>query len=274
MLHFISKNIKHYLMQRPSERFGIEFNPLNALIWRYPLRIRFDINTETLVADDGQREFHFCRNVRAMRYVNGIDNFLMKLAHAYIVDDIALAPGDWMVDCGANVGEVSAWLTKKQPELNVIAVEPEELEANCADQNIYGGAPRTLRKLLWKEETTLRFYSAAEAADSSVFETAGYSEVREVAAITLDALLSASGAKRLRILKLEAEGAEPEILQGCVEWLPRIDYIAADLGPERGLAQEHTVTPVVNYLLARNFELVDMRFDRVTCLFRNKSAPH
>jgi hypothetical protein len=77
------------------------------------------------------------------------------------------------------------------------------------------------------------------------------------------------GSERIRLLKLEAEGAEPEILVGAESVLSRIDYIAADLGPERGLKQEQTATPVINFLLARGFELIDMKFDRVTCLFRN-----
>jgi hypothetical protein len=38
------------------------------------------------------------------------------------------------------------------------------------------------------------------------------------------------------------------------------------------MKQDQTATPVINFLLARGFALVDMRFDRVTCLFRNIKA--
>lgn len=272
MLNFISKNIKHYLMLQSTAQFVRGFKPLNALLWRYPVRLRFDPASACMQVDDGARRFWFCRNTRFRRYTEGIDSFLGKLAAQYIVDAIEIRPGDWVVDCGANVGEVSSWLLKKQPGLNILAIEPEAMEANCADMNIFDGQARTIRKVLWKEDTVLKFYSCGETADSSVFEIDQYQRVTEVPAIRLDSLLATFNPPRVRLLKLEAEGAEPEILEGAQQWLSRIDYIAADLGPERGRKQEQTATPVINYLLARGFDLVDMRFDRVICLFKNRAA--
>ena len=70
----------------------------------------------------------------------------------------------------------------------------------------------------------------------------------------------------------QAEGAEPEILIGCEHYLDKIDFIAVDCGPERGLLQKETATDVINFLLQRGFELVEMKFDRVVCLFRNRRA--
>ncbi len=73
----------------------------------------------------------------------------------------------------------------------------------------------------------------------------------------------------MKLLKLEAEGAEPEILAGVEKRLPLIEYISADLGPERGVDQESTAAAAIDYLLARNFRLIDVYCDRVTCLFKN-----
>lgn len=273
MFNFISKNIKHHLVLQSAERFVQGFKPLNALLWRYPVSLSYDAPSACMQVDDGTDKFWFCRNSRFRRYTGGIDTFLAKLAAQYMVDTIQFRPGDWVVDCGANVGEVSSWLLRQQAGLNILAIEPETLEANCADKNIFGGQARTIRKVLWKEDTVLKFYSCGETADSSVFEIDQYQRVTEVPAIRLDSLLDSVNPPRLRLLKLEAEGAEPEILQGAQQWLARIDYIAADLGPERGLKQEQTATPVINYLLARGFDLVDMRFDRVVCLFKNRAVP-
>ena len=272
MFNFISKNIKHHLMLQPAERFVGAFKLLNALLWRYPVRLDFDPVSGCTLVDDGAERFWFCRNTRFRRYTDGVNSFLTKLADQYMVDTIEMQSGDWVVDCGANVGEVSSWLLKKRPDLNILAIEPENLEANCADMNIFGGQARTIRKVLWKEDTLLKFFSCGETADSSVFEIEQYQRVTEVEAIRLDTLLAEFNPPRVRLLKLEAEGAEPEILEGAQQWLSRIDYIAADLGPERGLKQEQTATPVINYLLARGFDLVDMRFDRVVCLFKNREA--
>ncbi len=273
MFNFISKNIRHYLLLQSAERFVSGFKPLNWLLWRYPVSLSYDPASSCMQVDDGINKFWFCRNSRFRRYTEGVDRFLAKLAAQYMVDAIEIKAGDWVVDCGANVGEVSSGLLRRQPDLNILAVEPETLEANCADKNIFGGQARTIRKVLWKEDTVLKFYSCGETADSSVFEIDQYQKVTEVPAIRLDSLLDSVNPPRIRLLKLEAEGAEPEILEGAQQWLSRIDYIAADLGPERGLKQEQTATPVINYLLARGFDLVDMRFDRVVCLFKNRAVP-
>ena len=77
--------------------------------------------------------------------------------------------------------------------------------------------------------------------------------------------------KPIKCLKLEAEGAEPEILEGLAEKINMIQFISADLGFERGVKCESTLLPVTNYLLSRNFEIVSLNYDRVSVLFRNKS---
>ena len=49
----------------------------------------------------------------------------------------------------------------------------------------------------------------------------------------------------IKLLKLEAEGAEPEILLGGLDKIHLIDYICADVGPERGLSYETTLVSSV-----------------------------
>ena len=41
--------------------------------------------------------------------------------------------------------------------------------------------------------------------------------------------------KKIKLLKVEAEGAEPEVLLGTAKILKRIEFISVDCGPERGL---------------------------------------
>ena len=71
------------------------------------------------------------------------------------------------------------------------------------------------------------------------------------------------------MLKLEAEGAEPEILEGIGDKLRLIEYISADLGFERGANCESTLVPVTNMLLRNNFSLVEVGYSRVVALFKN-----
>ena len=76
--------------------------------------------------------------------------------------------------------------------------------------------------------------------------------------------------KKIKLLKLEAEGAEPEALAGCEKLLKNIEYISADLGFERGANEESTIEDVTNFLLSRNFRLVKFELPRVVALFVNK----
>ena len=78
------------------------------------------------------------------------------------------------------------------------------------------------------------------------------------------------GLGKVKLLKLEAEGAEPEILLGAGDALKQVEYISADLGPERGLSQETTAATVINFLLARDFRLVDVFAERLVFLFKNQ----
>lgn len=271
-LDYLSVNARHWLLGQPPAGFAANFRTLNRLFLHWPISIELGPTGSTLLAREQALDVHFCHPMRARRYSRGIGRMLDSLHGAYLLEQVKLRRGDWVLDCGANVGEVSLALLRREPTLNIIAVEPEAPEADCADLNLFQGKPMTVRGVLWNEETTLKFYSASATADSSVIEPPSFSAVKEVPATTIDALLARRQSPRLRLLKLEAEGAEPEILQGALGSLAKIDYIAADLGPERGVKQEETATPVINMLLGHGFDLVGMRFDRVVALFRNRGA--
>ncbi len=51
--------------------------------------------------------------------------------------------------------------------------------------------------------------------------------------------------------------------------LKNIEYIAADLGPERGLNQECTLVEVTNLLQNKGFCVVGFHKSRITALFKN-----
>jgi hypothetical protein len=72
------------------------------------------------------------------------------------------------------------------------------------------------------------------------------------------------------LLKIEAEGYEPEILKGAGKMLERCEYIAVDGGYERGVKCEQTFTTITNYLLKNNFEMKDIYFPWHRALFVRK----
>ncbi len=46
-------------------------------------------------------------------------------------------------------------------------------------------------------------------------------------------------------------------------------FITADLGYERGMLEESTLVPVVNFLLERGFSIRAISHDRIVALFEN-----
>ena len=220
-------------------------------------------------ADDGSDAITLCRRGRHKRYKHGVATGLDRLSRQYHLDTLGgknIKPGGVFIDCGANIGELGYWA--KSNGLGYVAIEPEKLEADCCDLNNYDGKPETHRLALWKEDTTLEFFSMPETADSSVFDMGSNIKI-EIPAVALDNLVDLSGSKGTNIFKLEAEGAEPEVLEGAVKTLEKVDYVAVDCGYERGKEQTHTFIEVNQFLTQRGFEPIEADFHRVTLLYRN-----
>jgi len=71
----------------------------------------------------------------------------------------------------------------------------------------------------------------------------------------------------IKLLKVEAEGFEPEVLEGAIDTLKKVQYVAVDFGPERGYEQKDTIIEVNNFLLENNFQLIKFEINRITGLY-------
>ena len=74
----------------------------------------------------------------------------------------------------------------------------------------------------------------------------------------------------VKLIKIEAEGAEPEILQGLKN-ISLVEYITIDCGFERGVEEQSTISDCSNYLIQNGFEFIDFGYPRIVALFRNKN---
>ena len=223
------------------------------------------------ICKDKNSAVYFCQLSRASRYFGGIDNKIEDLAIEYMFDLVNFAEGDVLIDCGANIGELGIWAKKRNIEY--VAVEPEEKEAECIDRNVFAGERKTVRKALWKSSGSLRFYSCAGSADSSLIEPRFYDGVFDVETTTVAELLRRHNFNQVKLLKLEAEGAEPEILEGAASAINKIEYLAIDCGHERGVSQSSTVGAVFQFCYEQGLEFVDIRGERHVTLFRNPKFP-
>ena len=87
----------------------------------------------------------------------------------------------------------------------------------------------------------------------------------------MDSIIAELSLQKIKLLKLEAEVAEPEILIGCGDKLKNIQYTSADLGFERGFKQESSLQDVTNILIEKGFEMISIMSPRLVCLFKNKN---
>jgi len=220
-------------------------------------------------AYDGDDKIYLCRRGRHNRYKSGVLSGVSRLAADYHLNKIAIKTGGLLIDCGANIGELGIWAQKQG--LSYIGFEPEELEARCNDLNNFNALPKTIRKALWKTNTELEFFTKPGTADSSLFDMGTAETVERVQAVTLDSTVNIAEGKYKGtvIFKLEAEGAEPEVLEGATKSLAHIDYVAVDCGCERGVEKKHTFVETNTFLQDHGYRLQDAAFRRVTALYKN-----
>jgi FkbM family methyltransferase len=230
-------------------------------------RIRFDAEQGVFRARSPKYELSFRHEAQAYYACKrGIVQRARMLGETYFLPRIEFARGDVVVDCGANVGELKLYFLENDLPVEYIGIEPSPLEYRCLIENV---APsRTFNVGLWDRDGDLDFYVSSQMADSSLIEPPEYDEIIKVPTRRLDSLLPN---RRIKLLKLEAEGAEPEAIAGCEELLGEIEYISADLGFERGIDQTSTLAEVTNFLLGRGFKIVANGRKRLTVLYRRAS---
>ena len=78
---------------------------------------------------------------------------------------------------------------------------------------------------------------------------------------------------KIKLIKIEAEGAEPEILKGSINILKKTEFLCVDGGPERGIEKKQTIEECVGIMLENNFKLLYLNTEKnsAKALFVNKN---
>ena len=141
-------------------------------------------------------------------------------------------------------------------------IEPEIAELECSKKFRKFKYKSELSKLftLEKESVEVDFYAANETHDSSIFDDEDGKISRKVNAKRLDDLEEIKNCKEIKLLKIEAEGAEPEVLQGSKATLEKTNFVLIDVGPERGKNHDITLKDSFNFLIDNNFRLLNVGF--------------
>ncbi len=205
-------------------------------------------------------------NKRILRMVNNYELQLKRLIDSYCLESIKINNGDTILDCGANVGELNIALKDKKIFVNYIAFEPDPETFKCLKSNNPEDGNAFYMSALSNNNESKDFFIDNYGGNSSLVKF-GDSESIKVSTITLDSLKLE---QRIRLLKIDAEGFEPEVLEGSIKTLQLINYISVDYGHERGEDQESTVVEVNNALNNQNFKLIKFSDHRLIGLYENQ----
>lgn len=233
----------------------------------HAIRLRREGDLFELSAPGQPSSISLVSPIRHYKYSAGIKKRLDRLARIYFLEQVPLASGDVVIDCGANIGEIGMWLTARTPGLRYHAVEPGEAEARAIARNVPEAMVEPMA--LWNEDGEREFFLESGTADSSLIAPTEGSSSRPIATARLDTFLKQRGIEKVRLLKVEAEGGEPEVIEGLGAAVANVDYIAVDMGPERN-GNENTVQQCVTMLAARGFELQGFHHARCTGLFARR----
>lgn len=265
ILNFILRQIDKFTNKQSGRLYVFLFNFLNLLFLKKQ-KIYFKENSYFLKNNENQISWKFNQSkMGTMAYRDGLFKRKQILKKIYLLKNINFYDNDLIVDCGANNGDFYLCFDKY---INYIGIEPSPITFENLQFNIK--SQRLINKAIWnKNNTSHDFYLSDNFGDSSVIEIKNYTKKINIETCTLDSILS--NEKKVKLIKIEAEGAEPEALYGLKESISKVEYIVVDVGFERGLNQESTMKECVNYLLKNNFEIIDFRMERLVILFKNIS---
>ena len=150
----------------------------------------------------------------------------VKFQRVYESGEVAIRPGDTVIDCGDHVGVFSRYALRHGAG-RVIAIEPEPgnlacLETNLAEE-ISPGRVSVVRAGVWDENTRLTFFHFDKnpAQDTFLRGPRKAAELEGVQVLPLDEIVEQLGLERVDFIKMDIEGSERPALRGASKTIAR-----------------------------------------------------
>lgn len=160
----------------------------------------------------------------------------------YQFDSIPFVRGDVVLDIGAHQGIVSMYLARRYPGLKIYAFEPvldnvEKMVINLQRNKIKG--VRVHPEAVTADGRDFPMLSGSHTAEASgFFDPDASGRATTVGSTTIAKILRRYRIERVRLLKLDCEGAEHEILADSAKWIERVDYVRGEIHMIPTLVQE------------------------------------
>ena len=232
------------------------------------IKYNYDKNKKLFfVTEDNVKHFFSNAHRGNWLYQQGLFNRSFQLNKSYGINRIALNEDDIVIDIGANYGDLGVYL--KKFKVKMYGFEPDLEAWNSLKENNYY---KIFKIALSNYKGLSKFYISSSRADSSLFMKEPNQKYIETDTDMLDNFFHDK--PKIKLIKIEAEGAEPEILKGSINILKKTEFLCVDGGPERGREKKQTIEEFVNIMLENNFKLLYLNTDKKKlskALFVNKN---
>lgn len=179
---------------------------------------------------------------------------------AYDFSNIEFKEGDTVIDIGGNVGMISIYLAKKFPFLKIYAYEPvkknyENFLTNIKLNKIPDGTIHVENKAITKDGRNVNIVtdctntggSAVAELEIHKFDIDFISE--DIPSTTLNDIFKDNNIKSCKLLKIDCEGSEYEILYNTnKEFLEKCDHLRGEFHNSRKLKKQNlNSTDLISY---------------------------
>ena len=191
---------------------------------------------------DKHSSLYVSRPHRLFKYKSGIRLRLQVIADKYFLSQVSFSEGDIVIDVGSNIGEMTLSIRNLiAPGVGFlsISIEPDPVEISCLKLNLLktdlvfqefiSDSIKLVDVSFENGSGDTHMIHDLEATGISATEILGKIQVTTLDDLILDIV----GLKSIKLLKVEVEGMEPEVLLGAIEILHRTENVAIDCGPER-----------------------------------------
>lgn len=270
----IQKRHKRFLHKINGQQFVRNFN-LHSAIFYNNTKLTYK-NNKYFVENkfgyswcfDGVPQGIYC-------YLDGLQKRKVSIFEQYLLHEINLQDLDVVIDCGSHNGDFYLAVSDYSPIYYGFEPSPyvfETLEHNLKkSDNFPQKNINIFNEALWSTNNeTLSFFIKDDIGDSSLIRPPRYTSEIKVVTRTLDDVIDRID-KNIKLIKVEAEGAEPEVLQGLSKNIKNVEYVVIDCGFERGEEQSSTITECTEFMLKNNFKFINFSSFRTICLFKNKN---
>ena len=182
-----------------------------------------------------KHQIFFQSATRISRFLKGFEHAGKRMWDRYKVDKlIGNTEPKTIIDIGSNIGEFSYYANKKYlTKVKIFAFDPDPITKQCFENNLAGVDISFNMLALSNKLGEEDFYLKTDSADSSLHKPNGVSIKVKTKITTLDSFFNNLELQQPVLLKMDAEGHEPEVLLGGVATLKHINWVSIDAGLER-----------------------------------------